>query len=69
MVVTMKPAQSLDGVRDEGGEQVGEGVHVGVNHVGAFGLQLLNNVPLARFGGVDQSGVTIIVDIINVSGL
>ena len=41
MVVTMKPAQSLDGVRDEGGEKISEGVHVGVNHVGAFGLQLL----------------------------
>ena len=41
MVVTMKPAQPLDGVRDEGWEQVGEGVHVGVHHVGTFGLQLL----------------------------
>ena len=29
----------------------------------------LNNVSLARFGGVDQSGVTIIIDVINVSGL
>jgi len=41
MVVTMKPAQPLDGVRDERWEQVGERVHVGVHHVGTFGLQLL----------------------------
>ena len=41
MVVTMKPAQPLDGVRDERWEQVGKGIHVGVHHVGAFGLQLL----------------------------
>ena len=41
MVVTMKPSQPLDGVRDERGEQVGKRIHVGVNHVGAFGLQLL----------------------------
>ena len=41
MVVTMKPAQPLDGVRDERWEQVGERVHVRVHHVGTFGLQLL----------------------------
>ena len=92
MVVTMKPSQPLDGVRDERGEQIGKRIHVGVHHVGAFSLQLLkfkknvkkmpknakmekkgskylNNVPLTRFGGVDQSGVTIIIDVINVSGL
>ena len=41
MVVTMKPAQPLDGVRDERWEQVGERIHVRVHHVGTFGLQLL----------------------------
>ena len=41
MVVTMKPSQPLDGVRDERGEQIGKRIHVGVHHVGAFSLQLL----------------------------
>ena len=41
MVVTMKPSQPLDGVRDERGEQIGKRIHVGVHHVSAFGLQLL----------------------------
>ena len=41
MVVTMKPAQPLDGVRDERWEQVSKRIHVRIHHVGTFGLQLL----------------------------